>query len=201
MNDVLEPVCQRLGINLVPGAGFQSITRALNLLQRVRRTGKPARVFYTSDFDPAGDGMPTATARQLEFWHGRCAPGADVKLTPLALSRDQVELYQLPRVPLKDTDLLKASFEQAYGALAEWFAQTQESIAAWSNRAQRPAIIVLVWDNTTGVLTQQTDSAYPCLRDQMLQLADAGNVDELSSGLTEILNDVRTWHAGDACGE
>src|SRR5262249_36158970 len=79
MDDVLEPLCRGLSINLVPGAGFQSITSAVNLLQRVARfkdSRKPCRVFYISDFDPAGDQMPVAVARQLQFWRaGHVHPG------------------------------------------------------------------------------------------------------------------------------
>ena len=59
MNDVLEPLCRALGMNLVTSLGFQSITGAVNLLKRVdeiRRymPNKRARIFYISDFDPAG---------------------------------------------------------------------------------------------------------------------------------------------------
>jgi hypothetical protein len=118
MHDVLEPLCRRLSVNLVPGAGFQSITSPVNLLQRVARlaaSGKPCRVFYISDFDPAGDQMPVAVARQLEFWLPQYAPGADIKLTPLVLTREQVIAYRLPRTPIKDSDLRKTAFEGRYG--------------------------------------------------------------------------------------
>jgi len=54
-------------------------------------------------------------ARQLEFWLQDYAPGADIKLTPLGLTRDQVIAYQLPRIPIKDRDARKAGFEERYG--------------------------------------------------------------------------------------
>jgi hypothetical protein len=66
-NDELEPVCRSLGVNLIVGVGFQSITNVIKLLQRLCELRKPARVFYISDFDPAGDDMPVAVARQAEF--------------------------------------------------------------------------------------------------------------------------------------
>jgi hypothetical protein len=118
MHDVLEPLCRALSVNLMPGAGFQSIASALNLLQRVARfqaAGKPCRVFYVSDFDPAGDQMPVAVARQLEYWRSQYAPGADIKLTPLVLTREQVIAYRLPRTPIKDSDARKGAFEQRHG--------------------------------------------------------------------------------------
>jgi hypothetical protein len=59
--------------------------------------------------------MPVAVARQIEFWIRDYAPGADIKLQPLALTRDQVITYELPRIPIKDTDARKDGFEERYG--------------------------------------------------------------------------------------
>jgi hypothetical protein len=114
-DDILAPLCRELGIGLVTSVGFQSMTRAIELLQRVRCLGKPTRILYISDFDPAGDAMPVSVARHLEFWLTTYAPGADVKLLPLALTRAQVERYQLPRIPVKETDRRKSGFEERYG--------------------------------------------------------------------------------------
>ena len=115
VDDVLVPICRSKGANLVTGKGFQSITNAVNLLKRIADRGKPARIFYISDFDPAGDGMPVAVARQVEYWLETYAPEADIKLTPLVLTRDQVSKYRLPRIPLKDTDKRKGGFEDRHG--------------------------------------------------------------------------------------
>jgi hypothetical protein len=115
MDDVLEPVCRRLYANLITGEGFQSITNVVKLLQRVCELGKPARIFVISDFDPAGDSMPVAVARQAEFWLPEFATGADMKVTALALTREQVITYQLPRIFIKDTDVRKEGFEDRYG--------------------------------------------------------------------------------------
>src|SRR5262249_46457811 len=43
------------------------------------------------------------------------AAGADVKLTPLVLTQEQVRHYSLPRVPIKEADSRRGNFEQAYG--------------------------------------------------------------------------------------
>ncbi|MDY0237196.1 MAG: hypothetical protein RBR71_14320 [Gudongella sp.] len=115
MNDVLVPLCERYGVNLVTGLGFMSITSVIDLLKRINEMQKPCRIFYISDFDPAGDGMPTAVARQIEYWLETYAPAADIKLTPIVLTRDQVEQYRLPRTPVKDSDRRKNNFEERYG--------------------------------------------------------------------------------------
>jgi hypothetical protein len=112
MNDVLIPLCRRLGVTLVTGLGFQSITSVVQMLQRI---GRPTRILYISDFDPAGDQMPVAVARQVEYYRNQFAAGVDVKLTPLALTREQVRRYDLPRIPIKDTDRRKGDFEDRRG--------------------------------------------------------------------------------------
>jgi hypothetical protein len=113
LNDELIPVCRELGMNLVTSIGFQSITAAVNLLKRVG--DRPVRVFWLSDFDPAGDAMPAAVSRQVEFYLEKYAPGTDIKITPLALTRAQVIQYDLPRIPIKDSDNRKAGFEDRRG--------------------------------------------------------------------------------------
>lgn len=115
MDDVLLPLGRELGINVVTSLGFQSITSVITLLRRIAGGDRPARIFYISDFDPAGDGMPFQVARQIEFWLHDYAPEADIALQPLALTRSQVQEFQLPRIPVKDTDRRKAHFEDRYG--------------------------------------------------------------------------------------
>jgi hypothetical protein len=113
MNDVLGPLCAELGIDLIVGVGFSSITRVIELL---RRTRKPVLIFYLHDFDPAGRQMPVAFARQLEFWRDRFAAGIEIRLHSLLLTAAQVQHYRLPRTPIKDSDKRKASFEEIHGA-------------------------------------------------------------------------------------
>jgi hypothetical protein len=121
MNDVLEPICRELHVNLVTGVGFMSITATIAMLRRVQRIRdsigihKPVRIFYISDFDPAGVCMPISVSRQAEFYLDAYAPGADIKLMALALTEEQVRSYDLPRIPIKDEDDRKGNFEDRRG--------------------------------------------------------------------------------------
>jgi len=116
MNDVLEPVCRRYRANLVTGAGELSITAVRSFLKRVEEAGRPARILYISDFDPAGLGMPISVARKIEFYQRTDGYDQfDIALQPVVLTADQVGEFQLPRVPVKDSDLRKEHFEEAYG--------------------------------------------------------------------------------------
>jgi hypothetical protein len=116
MNDVLGPLCQRYSTNLITGAGEMSITAALDLVERVRRAGRPCRIFYVSDFDPAGYGMPVSVARKVEKFVRERGLDLDIRLQPIALTRQQVIDYELPRQPIKDSELRKGAFEDVHGA-------------------------------------------------------------------------------------
>lgn len=116
MNRVLEPVCRDYGANLVTGAGELSITAVRQFLKRAKEAGRPARILYISDFDPAGNDMPISVARKIEFYQrNNGVGGLDIALQPIVLTADQVRSYRLPRVPVKDTDRRKDNFEDAYG--------------------------------------------------------------------------------------
>jgi len=106
VNDVLEPVCADLGLNLKVAMGYESITSAVELLRRAEAVGKPVHVFYVSDLDRAGEGMPVAVARQCEFWAPKLNVGVPVSLERLALTTSQVARYALPQAPDSgDTEL------------------------------------------------------------------------------------------------
>lgn len=116
MNDVLLPLCQRYGANLVTGAGELSITAALEAVHRVQQARRPCRIFYISDFDPAGYGMPISVARKIEFFLSDLGASLDIRLDPIALTRDQVTAYRLPRTPIKQSERRKVAFEDIHGA-------------------------------------------------------------------------------------
>jgi len=116
MNDVLQPLCLTYNVNLITGAGEMSITSCLEFLKRVENAERPARILYISDFDPAGLGMPISVARKIEYFQRNEGYGdLDIRLQPICLTSEQVADYDLPRVPVKDSDLRKANFEATHG--------------------------------------------------------------------------------------
>jgi len=116
MHDILLPICRQYNVNLVAGQGELSITRAVEFLQRVRRADRPARILYISDYDPAGTNMPVAIARKIEFFQREEGwDDLDIRLQPVALTAEQVAQYDLPRIPVKESDLKKANWEAIHG--------------------------------------------------------------------------------------
>lgn len=116
MTDVLLPVCRELGVDLVVGVGYLSVTRVVEMIRRVADQGKPARIFYLSDHDPSGENMPVQVARQVEFWLPEIAGAAEIMLQPLVLTAEQAARYALPRTPIKASHTAKDGFEARHGA-------------------------------------------------------------------------------------
>ncbi len=114
MNDIIIPLSQELSFNYVYGLGELSLTLVDELVDRVIEREKPTRIFYISDFDPAGLAMPVSISRKIEFL--ATDKYIDVKLFPLMLTEQQCIDYALPRTPIKESDLRKRRFENNYGA-------------------------------------------------------------------------------------
>ncbi len=115
MNDILVPMCERYGMVLQTGAGELSISATRDLAERIAQRGKPARIFYISDYDPAGQSMPVAVARKLEYFVRSEGLEADIRLFPVVLTAEQVKHYSLPRTPIKESERRKDSFEARHG--------------------------------------------------------------------------------------
>lgn len=115
-NDILVPLSQKLGFNLIAGAGETSEILARQAVQRAVDDGRPMRILYVSDFDPGGRSMPVALARKVEFWLREADLDLDITLDPIVLTPEQCERYRLPRTPLKETERRAAKFEERFGA-------------------------------------------------------------------------------------
>jgi hypothetical protein len=115
MNDILAPLCKRYGANLQTGMGEMSITATLALVHRLEGANKPARILYVSDFDPAGQSMPVAVSRKIEYFVRTLGYDLDIRLFPVVLTLDQVHYYQLPRTPIKETERRRMGFEARHG--------------------------------------------------------------------------------------
>lgn len=116
MNDILEPIARRHGLNFITGLGELSITAVNLLIKRIAESEKPVRIFYISDFDPAGECMPVSVARKIEFLMQDEGLDNDVKLKQIVLTKEQCREFELPRTPIKKTEKRKAGFEDKYGA-------------------------------------------------------------------------------------
>jgi len=114
-DDIIEPLAERYGINATSCAGQISLTRCFEIVQRAKASGRPVRILYVTDFDPAGHVfMPVACARKIEFLLRDGNLDLDIQLRQIVLTPEQCQEYRLPRTPLKSTAETK-SWKDRFG--------------------------------------------------------------------------------------
>jgi hypothetical protein len=101
MNDILLTIAREHRLNVITGPGFQSLTGSWRLIERAKRSRRPVRILYISDFDHAGQNMPVSVARVIEFLLQREGLDLDIKLLHVALTHAQCVEYRLPRTPIR----------------------------------------------------------------------------------------------------
>jgi hypothetical protein len=116
MNDILKGLVIKHHGTLLFGKGELSITAANQAIARFREIGKPVRIFYVSDFDPAGVCMPVSMSRKLEYFVRKYGEDLDIKLFPVVLTYQQTKEYpRLLGAPVKESEKRKAGFDAKYG--------------------------------------------------------------------------------------
>jgi hypothetical protein len=100
---VVQEDCEELAVSLYPCGGFTSITLAHEAADSInsRQDGKPVIIFYIGDYDPAGILIGVSLEREL-LAHLR--PDIRMQFNRLAIDPWQIERYDLPSKPRKDTD-------------------------------------------------------------------------------------------------
>jgi hypothetical protein len=116
VDEILLPLAQKYEVNANILKGEISLTRCNNIIARAKASGRPCRILYISDFDPAGQvSMPVACARKIEFLIWKKNLDLDIQLRPVVLTHEQCEEYELPRTPIKETERRAAGFEERFG--------------------------------------------------------------------------------------
>jgi hypothetical protein len=64
---VIQEDCEELAVSLYPAGGFSSITLAYEAAEYINQDhgGKPGRIFYIGDYDPAGVLIDVSIEREL----------------------------------------------------------------------------------------------------------------------------------------
>ncbi len=118
--DLLSAITEKYHITVITSMGDISLSAVWQFIKRVSRSSKPVRIFYISDFDPAGKNMPISVARKIEFLlrQQRLSRRLDIKLRPLMHTRRQCKKFHLPGIPLPDTFTKGYSFIRYHGRVA-----------------------------------------------------------------------------------
>jgi len=96
-------------VPLMVAKGYSSITFLHTAAMAIQGKGKPAYVYHFGDLDPSG----RDAARVIEVKLRRYAPGAEIHFECPAVTREQVEQWNLPTRPTKQTDTRAKKFGSA----------------------------------------------------------------------------------------
>lgn len=99
---VLAPIAERFNTDLYLIKGDTSDTRIWEMARSGSEDGRPMRIFYVSDCDPAGYNMPGVLAHKLRCFKELFYENLSFEVHRVALTPEQVATHGLPSSALKD---------------------------------------------------------------------------------------------------
>lgn len=106
---VLAPLAREFHVTLMVNRGYSSQSAMYESALRFIRAHRPGVLLYLGDHDPSGEDMVRDIATRLDMF------GADVTVTKLALTMDQVRQYNPPPNPAKLTDPRAGAYVAEHG--------------------------------------------------------------------------------------
>jgi hypothetical protein len=106
---VLMEETEPYDVPLMVARGYASISFLHSAAEAIEARGRPAYIYHFGDLDPSG----VDAARDIEAKLRRYAPGAEIHFERPAVTREQVEAWNLPTRPTKMTDSRAKKFASA----------------------------------------------------------------------------------------
>jgi hypothetical protein len=94
-------------VPLMIAKGYASLSFLHSAALAIKASDKPAYIYHFGDLDPSG----VDAARDIEVKLRRYAPGAEIHFERPAVTREQVERWNLPTRPTKQTDPRAKKFD------------------------------------------------------------------------------------------
>jgi hypothetical protein len=116
LEGVIGTICSELEVDYYSCKGYNSMTEQWNagmrFAQRVRDGQRPV-VFHLGDHDPSGLHMTVDNRERLSVF-----AGVPIMVVRLALNRDQIDQYNPPPNPGKETDSRFATYAAEHGDMS-----------------------------------------------------------------------------------
>jgi len=143
LSGILGPVCRDLHVRFTANKGYSSSSAMYEAGKRIGRAiryGRNVHVFYLGDHDPSGIDMTRDIRERLSLFSEK----TDFEVHRLALNYDQIEDWNPPENPAKETD-------SRYEAYAEEFGES-----SWELDAVEPRTLAdLVRDGISDLIDQE----------------------------------------------
>jgi hypothetical protein len=196
INDILLSLAEQYGLNVVTGEGELSVTSCVQVVDRAIASGRPVRILYISDFDPAGQSMPLTVARKIEHLIYRRGLDLDIQVRVVALTREQVIEYEIPSIPLKETERRAADFHEQHGGLAAEL----DALEALHPGGLRRILVEEIERYCDPDLVAATEAAAEEFASELESITEAVHeehreqLDELEEDWAEIATSIESWN-------
>lgn len=115
LSGVLQPVCQELDISITANKGYSSSSTMYEIGQRLKHRAdvmdKKITIIYLGDHDPSGIDMTRDVNERLKQF----SRVSGIEVVRIALNMNQVEEWNPPENPAKQTDARFASYQDEFG--------------------------------------------------------------------------------------
>jgi hypothetical protein len=143
LSGILVPVCRGLDIRFTANKGYSSSSAMYEAGKRIYReyvrNDKQIHIIYLGDHDPSGIDMTRDITERLDLF----AEIVPMEIHRLALNFDQVERWQPPENPAKETDSRFEAYAEQFG------------YSSWELDAVEPATLAdLVRDAVVDLIDQ-----------------------------------------------
>ncbi len=190
LRPVLSGVADRYQADLYLPTGEISETQAHHMARSGASDGRPLKIFYFSDADPAGWQMPISLARKLQGLKAIEFDDLEFQIYRVALTPDQVREYGLPSTPLKDTERRADAWTAAMGV-----EQTEvDALAALQPDLLRQiadGVISLFYDGTLNRRVRQARDEWRRQAQQSVDEQSAEHRERISGDVVPLLDEKR----------
>lgn len=164
LSGILIPVCQEMDVRFTANKGYSSSSamyEASKRLARAGRNGLDVHIIYLGDHDPSGIDMTRDIRERFElFTHKKCV----FEVHRLALNYDQVEMWQPPENPAKESDSRYEAYAAEFGESSWELDAVEPATLADLVRQQIEDLI----DDDTWESVEDRESKY---RNELIELA------------------------------
>ena len=103
ISGIIQSVCNRWGVNLYPCGGFPSESFIWQAAQEIIESGKDTLIYYIGDYDPSGLAIDIDLEHRLKAFVAEADIAIDVEFERVAITREQIDYYDLPSKPVKES--------------------------------------------------------------------------------------------------
>ncbi len=148
LSGVLRRVTEKYHIPILVNRGYSSVSAMFDSYQRFKRAyngNQSVKVLYLGDFDPSGvDMIRDIRSRVIEFIMGdfsfeseyEALRDFDFSIKPIALTKEQIDTYNPPPNPAKQSDPRAKQFIKKHGS------------TSWEVDALRPEVLNEILDSS-----------------------------------------------------